>query len=63
MNNSVSDTQSTEQHAKEVEYTRHHHSKLGTHGTRIDDRRNCVGRVVETVDRFVKQYKQQGKNQ
>ena len=63
MHNRIRNAQSAQEDTKKVKYRRHNNRKLRSHCASVDNRRYCVCSVVEAVDRFVKQYKNQSKQE
>ncbi|SAI94903.1 Uncharacterised protein [Enterobacter cloacae] len=61
MHNGIRNAQSAQEDTKKVKYRRHHDRKLRSHCASVDNRCYCVCSVVEAVDRFVKQHKNQSK--
>lgn len=62
MDDGVSNTQTAEHYAKKVEQTCHHDRKLRAHGAGINNCSDRIGRIMKTVDGFIKQHEQQCEN-
>ena len=57
MHNGIGYAETAQQNAEEVEERRHRNSKLRPHCASVDNRSHRVCGIMETVNRFVKQYK------
>ncbi|ESF72061.1 hypothetical protein SEEPBA42_05109 [Salmonella enterica subsp. enterica serovar Paratyphi B str. SARA42] len=50
-----------QQNAKKVKHRRHDNRQLRTHRTGVNHGCDCIGCIMETVNRFVEQHKSQSK--